>query len=166
MQFQLLPLRDGLGQRVENFQIQNRLGAGAEGNGLLDVGEVERNGVGQRLLHFSDGAKQRFFEARAAILLQRLFGDDEREHFALGDLHRRERADFAGVMIAVVGRIKFNRQVEPVAHEFDVAMDGLGGDFDFAGERAGVGKIAGLKRLVDAQHPLQRRARMRERGCV
>jgi hypothetical protein len=34
--------------------------------------------------------KQRFLEAGAAILLQALFGDDEREEFALGDLHRRE----------------------------------------------------------------------------
>ena len=87
----MLALRGGLGQGVENFQIQNRLGAGAEGNGLLRVGEVERNGVGQRLLHFLEGAEQRFLEARAAILLQRLFRDDQREQFALGDLQGRER---------------------------------------------------------------------------
>ncbi len=62
IQFNLLALRDGFGQRVENFQIQNRLGARAEGNGLLDVGEVERNGVGQRLLHFFDGARAAVFQ--------------------------------------------------------------------------------------------------------
>src|ERR1035437_2715929 len=101
MQFKLLPLRDGLGERVENFQIENRLGARAEGNRLLNVGEVERNVVGQRLLHFFDRAQQRFLEARAAILLQGLFRDDEREDFALGDLHRWKRADFAGVVIAI-----------------------------------------------------------------
>ena len=37
-------------------------------------------------------------------------------------------------------------------------MNRLGGDLDVAGELAGVGKTAGLERLVDAQHPLQRRA--------
>ena len=72
-QFQLLPSRGGLGERVKNFQIQNRFGARAEGNRLLDVGEVERNGVGQRLLHFFDRAQQRFLKTRAAILLQALF---------------------------------------------------------------------------------------------
>ncbi len=96
---------------------------------------------------------------------KRFFRDDERENFALGDLHRRKAADFAVVKIAVVGGSKFNRQVQPVAHELDVAMDGLGGNLDLARELAGVGKAAGLQRLMNAQHPLQRRSRM-ERGFI
>src|ERR1035438_274897 len=44
-------------------------------------------------------------------------------------------------------------------------MDRLGGNFDFAGERGGVGIFAGLKRLMDAQHPLQRRTRMESPRC-
>ena len=107
--------------------------------------------------------KQRLFKTGAAILLQRFFRDDERENFALGDLHRGKAADFAGVKIAVALAIEFNRQVQPVAHELDVAMDGLGGDFDFARKLAGVGKSAGLQCLMNPQHPLQRRTRM-ERG--
>jgi len=45
LQFKLLALRHGFGEHIESLQIQNRLGARAEGNGLLDVGEIERNGV-------------------------------------------------------------------------------------------------------------------------
>jgi len=133
-EFNLFTARGGFGQRVKDFKVKNLLGARAEGNGLLNVSEIERNGVGQRLFHFLDGAQQRFLEARAAILLQGFFRDDEREDFAFGDLHGRKTADFAVVKIAVVGRREFNRQVEPVAHELDVAMDGLGADFKLASE--------------------------------
>ena len=44
----------------------------------------------------------------------------------------------------------------PIAHEFDVAMDRLAADFEFAGERGGVGTFSGLQRLMDSQQPLQR----------
>ena len=88
-------------------------------------------------------------------------GQTERSREVAGHLMRLE-AD--SVKIAVVGRREFNRQIQPVTHELNVAMDGLGGNFDFARELAGIGKSAGLQRLMNAQHPLQRRARM-ERGA-
>ena len=111
---------------------QNRLGARAKGNGLLQIRQVQRNGVGQRLLHFSNGAEQRFLETGAAILLQRFFRDDQREQFALGDLQRGKGADFLGVMIAETAPVEFQRQLQPVAHELEVAMDGFGADLQLA----------------------------------
>ena len=104
---------------------------------------------GRRLFHFANGAQKRFLKTGAAILLQGLFRDDEGEDFALGDLHRRKRADFTIVKIAIVARGEFNRQVQAVAHELDVTMDGLGGNLDLARELAGIGKSACLQRLMN-----------------
>jgi|CZKV01.1.fsa_nt_gi hypothetical protein len=59
--------------------------------------------------------------------------------------------------------VEFNRQIEPVAHELNVTMDGLGGAFNFGRQLAGIGKTAGLQRLVNAQHPLQRRTGVQSR---
>ena len=100
-QLQLAALRGGFGQGVEVLQVQDRLGAGAEGNGLLPVGQVERNGVGQGRGHFFEGAEERALEGGAAILLQGLFRDEQGEEFALGDLQGGKGADFLGVIIAV-----------------------------------------------------------------
>ena len=49
----------------------------------------------------------------------------------------------------------FQWQVQPVAHEFEVPLDGLGADFEFSGKLGGVGKFAGLDRLMNSQHPRQ-----------
>src|SRR5579862_6364081 len=81
-QLELLASGGSPGEDIEYFEIQNRLGARAEGNRLLNVGEIERNRVGQRLLHFSDGAQEGFLKARAAILLEGFFRDDQREQLA------------------------------------------------------------------------------------
>ena len=110
MQFQLLPLSDGLGKRIKNFQVENRFGARAEGDRLFNVGKVQRNGVGERLFHFANGAQERLFETGAAILLQCFLCDDERKNLALGDLHCGKTADLAGVEITIAWFIEFNRQ--------------------------------------------------------
>ena len=67
----------------------------------------------------------------------------------------QEGADFLGIGITIFAGIEFNWQTQPVAHEFDVAVDGFGGHLDFPRERGGVGKPAGGKGLMDAQHALQ-----------
>ena len=92
-------------------------------------------------------------------MLKRLFSDDECKQFALGDLHRGKGVDFPGIKIAKATAVVFNRQAEPVAHKFNVAMNGFGADFQVGREAGGVGVFAGLERLVDAEHPLQRRTR-------
>ena len=155
-QFQLAALRGGLGQGVEIFQVQDRLGAGAEGDGLLPVGQVEGNGVGEGGGHFSEGAQEGALEGGAAVLLKGFFGDEEGEQLAFGDLEGGEGADFLCVKIPVAGGAVLERQLEPIAHEFQIAMNGLGADLQFAGESDRVGVFASLDGLVDAQHPLHR----------
>src|SRR5437870_64477 len=46
-QFELTARGGGFGERVEDFQVQDRLGASAERNGLVNVAEAKRDGVGQ-----------------------------------------------------------------------------------------------------------------------
>ena len=107
-QKQLPMSRGGFGQGVENFHVQNRLGAGAKGDGLLPVSEVQGHGVGQRRGHFLERAQERPLERRAAVLLQRLFRHEQREQFAFGDLQGWKIADFFGVTEAVARAIEFN----------------------------------------------------------
>ena len=117
-----------LGQGVENLQVQDRLGPRAEGDGLLPVGDVERDGVGQGGGHFLEGADQGPLEGGAAVLLQGFFRHEQGEQFALGDLQGGEIADFLGVMVAFVRGVVGQGQFQPVAHEFQVAVDGFGAD--------------------------------------
>src|SRR5436189_162839 len=72
--------------------------------------------------------------------------------------------DCPGGEVTKPAAVIFNWQIESIAHEFDVTMDGLGADFEFAGERGGIGTFSGLQRLMDSQHPLQRWPGMRP--CV
>jgi hypothetical protein len=89
-------------------------------------------------------------EARAAILLERLFRDDQRDEFALGDLQGREGVHALGIVVAAADGVIFDRQVQPVAHEVEIALDGFGADFQVASERGGVREAVRGQRLVDA----------------
>jgi len=52
--------------------------------------------------------RKRFLELRAAILLQRLLGDDQRDQFTLGDPQGGKRADRLGVVITKPGAVVGN----------------------------------------------------------
>ena len=159
--FKLAARGGGLGERVEDPEVQHRLGGGAEGDGLLDVGKVEGNGVRQRLLHLADGGEQRLLEARAAILLEGLLRHNQRKQLALGDLKSGKRADLLGVEIAVAQLVEINGQPQPVAHELHIAVDGLGRDLQVTRQGHGIGEPAGVQCLVNPLHPLQGRTRQR-----
>src|SRR5207247_7840735 len=98
------------GERVEDFQVEDRLSASAERNSLVNVAEAERDGVGQGLLHFFEGAEQRLLEAGAAILLECFLGHNQRHQFTFSDRKGGESVDVFGVMIALPAAIPFERQ--------------------------------------------------------
>ena len=123
-----------------------------------NVGQVERNGVGQRLLHFANGAQQRFLEARAAVLLERFFRYHQRKEFAFGDLDGGERADLFGVIPAFPALVEGQRQLQPVAHKLEVAVDRFGADLQLLRQGGGIGIGSGLNDLMNPQHPLEGRA--------
>ena len=161
VQFDLPPVRRRLGQSVEDLQVKDRLGARSERNRLLPVLKIEGNRVRQRRGHLLEGAHQRLLEVRSAILLQGLFRDQQGEQLALRDLHGGKGSDLLGVVIAVAAVVELDRKFHAVAHELQVAVDGLRAVFQLAGQRGGIGKPAGQQGLMDAHHPLQRRTRLR-----
>ena len=93
----------------------------------------------------------------SAILLEGFFGHQQRHQFALRDLEGGEAADFAVVIITEFSAVIFHGQIHAVAQEFDVALDGLGGNFQRFGQLAAVRETAGLELLVQSQHSFQRR---------
>lgn len=99
------------------------------------------------------------FKRGAAILREGLLRDEECHDLALGNLDVREMGDRLGINEPEVELVVFNRQPEPVAHEIDIALDRLGGHFQFVGEFAAVWEIAGDQPLVQPHHPLQRGTR-------
>ena len=124
---------------------------------MIEIIEVERDGIGQRIGDLAEGTHQRLLEVGTAILLHRLLGDEHREQLALADLHGWELADLPGIAVAVVRRLELNRQLHAVAHERDVTIDGLGGDLELISQLAGVGMILTFEQVVDLEHPLDRR---------
>src|ERR1035437_4491560 len=116
-QLQLPARHRGLGELIENPQVQNRFGARAKGDGLRHVVKAEPDSVRQGLLHLLAGAEQRLFEAGAPVLLKSPLGYDQREDFAFGDLKRGEVLDGFSVEIAKPAAVVLDRQLQSGAHE-------------------------------------------------
>jgi len=66
--------------------------------------------------------------------------------------------DGLGVLKAEAFLVVLDGEAELVAHEIDVALDGLCGDFEFLGELAAIGKTVGHEPLVEAGHAGERGA--------
>jgi len=109
-------------------------------------------------------SRRGFFVGGTAVLLEGLFGDEQGEEFAFGDLEGGEGFDGAGVMVTEAGGVVGDGEVEAVAHELDVAEDGLGADFEGIGEVGGVGVFAGTDGGVDAHHPFDGWTRVKLAG--
>ena len=89
-------------------------------------------------------------------MLQRFLRDEERDDLALGNLDVREVRDGLRIDEAEMKLVVFDGQPEPVAHEVDVALDGLGRNLQFVGQLPAVGEIAGDELVVQPHHALQR----------
>ena len=158
---QLPAARHGLRQGVKGAQIEDGLGGGAERDRLVPFGEAERHGVGQAFGDLLKRAPEALLETGAPVLGQGFFGHQQREQLALGDLERGESAHLPGVVVTEPGAVVLERQIQPVPHELEIALDGFTADLDPRRQGAGVGIFPGLNRPVDAQHPLQRGTRGR-----
>src|SRR5262245_43956334 len=69
-------------------------------------------------------------------------------------------------MISEFASVPFERQLQAIPHELQIAMDGLRADLQLPAQESGVGIFAGLNRSVNVQHPLQGRTGMRMIGRV
>ena len=92
------------------------------------------------------------------VLVKHLLGDEQGDDFALGDFDAWKIGDGPGVIEAETQRVVIDGEVEPVAHEVDVPLHGLGGNFKHLGQLAAIGELALLYLLVELLHPGERRA--------
>lgn len=69
-----------------------------------------------------------------------------------GDTHGGETGDCAGVVEAEARLVVINGEAHLVAHEIDVALDGLGGDLELLGDFAAIGVPIFHEPLVEAEH--------------
>jgi hypothetical protein len=65
--------------------------------------------------------------------------------------------DRLGVDEAEVKLVVLDGKSEPVAHEVDIALDGLRGDFELVGELAAIWEAPCLNLPVKLKHSFQRR---------
>src|SRR6266481_1503421 len=73
-------------------------------------------------------------------------------------MHRWKIRDWPGVIVAIFGTVPFERQSQSVAHEFDIAVNSLCADFQFVAKKGRVWISLALHLLMNAEHPVQRRA--------
>ena len=88
---------------------------------------------------------------------QRFLRDKERRNFPLRNVDARKARDLLGVMKTKAQRVVLDRQTQPVAHEIDIALDGLGRDLDLLRDLAAIRKRIRAQLRVNAHHPLERR---------
>ena len=93
----------------------------------------------------------------AAVLLEGLARHEQRQQLALRDLHGGEGGDRVRVAVRVDAWVELDRQIEPVAHEGDVAHDRLARDLEALRELRAIGEGAAAELLVDAEHALDGR---------
>lgn len=131
---ELAAVLDGVGEGFEEGDVDDGFGAGSEADGVVPLGEVEGDGVGEGAFEFLEGGDEAVFEGGAAVLLEGFLGDEQGEQFAFADLEGGERVDLLGVMEAVVGGVEGDGEGEAIAHEIQVAADGFGADLQFGAE--------------------------------
>jgi len=148
---------DGFADGFEQIDICGGGAEAAEGDGGIEVAPLEIDPVAKAVADLLEGGAEGALEGGAAVLLEGLAGDEEGHDFALGDLDVGEIGDGFGVVEAELELVVLDGEAEAVAHEIDVALDGLGGDLEFAGEFAAIGVRAGYEAVVQAQHALEGR---------
>jgi hypothetical protein len=80
--------------------------------------------------------------------------NEQREQFPFAHLDGGKGRDRMGVAVGVDLRVELDGELEPVAHEGDVADDGLARHLQLLGELGAIGEGAPAQFLVDAKHAL------------
>jgi hypothetical protein len=93
-------LRGGLRECVEDFEVNNRFGAGAKRNAFVQITHAKRNRFRQRCGHFFERADERFLEGSPAVLLHGLLGHQHGKQLALGEIESWEVSHRARVKVA------------------------------------------------------------------
>jgi hypothetical protein len=152
----LAGLDDGFADGLEDVDVGGGGAKAAEGDGGVDLGPLEVDAVAEAVADFLESGAQRALEGGAAVLLEGLACDEEGDDLAAGDLDVGKAGDGLRVVEAELDLVVLDGEAEAVAHEVDIALDGLWRDFELVGEFAAIGVCGGLEALVEAEHALER----------
>jgi len=153
-----LRAEDGGAEGVEHGEIGLADADVFEGDGAEFVGGGKGNFVAEAAGEFFEGDFELTVERGAAVLFEGALGDEEGEELALGDVDRGKGVDGVGVAVGLDLGVELDGELEAVAHEGDVADDGLAGNFEGADEVGAVDESAAAEFVVDAHHAFEGRA--------
>jgi len=140
------------------LNIRRRSAEAAEGDRGIEIAPLEIDRVAQGVGDFLEGRAQSALERGAAILLHRLARHKEGDDLPLRDFDIRKIRDRLRIIEPEANLVVLDGKTEAVAHEIDVALDGLGGNLELGSQLAAIGVNPRLDALMQAHHALQRRA--------
>ena len=154
----LMRAQDGSADGVEDGEVGFPDADVFERDGAKFVGGREGDFVAEAAGKFFEGDFELMVKGGALILLEGALGDEEGKEFAFGDMDGRKRVDGMRVSVGEDLGVELDGEFETVAHEGDVADDGLPGNLEGAHEVRTIDEGAAPELVVDAQHAFEGRA--------
>jgi hypothetical protein len=119
---------------------------------------MKPDAIFQAIGDFCESGPETLFKGSAAVLFEGFLGNEEGDNFAFRNFDAGKTRDGLSVNEAKVKLVVLNGHAHAIPHEIDITLDGFGGDLQFVGELAAIGKCAGFEAFVKAHHALQWRA--------
>ena len=148
----------GAADSLENAEVGIFGRERAEGEGLVEIFERVTFFTVEPAEEFLEGHFQRALERGAVVLLDGFVGDQQGEEFGFGDADTGEAVNGFGEVIAVAEVVVFDGPIEGKAHEFDVALDRIAGDFESGGDGVAIRERIGEEEVVDFANATEGRA--------
>jgi hypothetical protein len=146
----LLPLADGFLQVEHELIVEVDGGAGADGEMLAGLGEIEADAVGKIAAELVQGGAQGDFKWGAQVLIGEELAEEEGKEIAFTGEDGGEDVGLVGVVPAAGVFVKGERGVQLVDQVVAVAVDGALGDLEIGSQRGGGGVAALADALIDA----------------
>lgn len=148
----------GFADRLEGCQIHRGKVEALEGDQRIEVaprhGEPSTEVGGQ----FFQRAAQGSLKGSALVLRECFLADEDGDEFRLGELNHGKAGNGLGEAITATVLIVGNRQAQTLAHEIEVALDGLGRNLGVGSQPVPVGEFPRFDGMKYLLHPVQRGA--------
>ena len=95
------------------------------------------------------------FEGRPLVLCKGFLSNEDRDQFGFGQFDHGKTRNRLGESIPLPLLVKGNRQMEPLAHKIQIALDRLDGHLDVRSQTMTVGELSRLDGLEDLLHPVE-----------
>ncbi len=154
----LMRAQDGSAEGVEDGEVGFTDADVFERDGAKFVGGREGDFVAEAAGKFFEGDFELMVKRGALILLEGALGDEEGEEFAFGHVDGGKGVYRVSVAVGEDLGVEFDGEFETIAHEGDVADDGLPGNLEGAHEVRTIDEGAAPELVVDTQHTFEGRA--------